>query len=80
MTRKLLSSKEITEKVQSLVNQLEVVQEDNATVIVGSACWNELDANGSNWHISTVQNGTAYVDAITKIIESVKSEVNIVEP
>ena len=80
MTRKLLSSKEITEKVQSLVNQLEVVQEDNVKVVVGSARWNELDANGSNWHISTVQNGTAYTDEITKIIESVQSEVNIVEP
>lgn len=80
MAKQVLTAKQITEKVQSLVNQLEEVVEDDATVVVSTAYWHAQDADGCNWNIASVQNGTAYADAIRKIVDAVRAEVDIVEP
>lgn len=80
MYKKVLTAKQITEKVQTLIDKLEEVVEDNVTVVVSTAYWHSPDSDGCNWNIGSVQNGSAYTDSIRKIIGGVRAEVNIVNP
>lgn len=80
LAKHALTAKQITDRVQSLVNQLEEVIEDDATVLVSTAYWHATDAEGCNWNIASVQNGTAYAHAIRKIVDAVRAEVDIVKP
>ena len=80
MSKPFLTSQQITDNVQNLVNQIEEVVEDNAHVLVGTAYWHELDADGCNWNIKTIQNGASYANEILNIIEALRLKVNIIEP
>ena len=80
MSKPFLTAQQITDDVQNLVNQIEEVVEDNAHVLVGTAYWHELDADGCNWNIKTIQNGASYANEILNIIETLRLKVNIIEP
>jgi hypothetical protein len=77
LTKPLKTAQEIMREVQMRVDMIQEVVEDKEKVTVGAVTWNADDANGCNWGISSVQNGTAYMDDILQIIESVKHQVNL---
>jgi hypothetical protein len=77
LTKPLKTSQEIMHEVQLRVDKIQEIVEDNEKVSVGAVTWNADDVNGCNWGISSVQNGTAYMDDILKIIDSVKHQVNL---
>ena len=53
------------------------VKEDDCKVIVGDVYWHEVDEHGCNWNISTIQNGSAYINDILRIIAVKRQSIDM---
>jgi len=73
----LMTSIEITNLIQNLVNEISEVKEDDCKVIVGDVYWHEVDEHGCNWNISTIQNGNAYINDILHIIAVKRQSIDM---
>lgn len=72
-----MNSTEITNLIQSLVNEISEIKDDGNKVTVSDVYWHEEDENGCNWNISTIQNGNAYINEILHIIAVKRQSINL---
>lgn len=71
------SKEQIRDEIQSKVNLIREVVEDNAQVKIGDPHWHEKDDLGNNWNLSVISNGSAYTREISLIIEELRGRVNL---
>lgn len=77
MNKKILSAIEIQQMLQSRVNLIREIVDDEANIKVPMPYWHEVDENGVNWNISTLPNAVGYIAQIVAVIEGVKREVSL---
>jgi hypothetical protein len=69
MPRTLLTAEQIRDEVSTRLATLPEVREDEATIVIPLAQWNEPDEFGCNWHMSFFGgDAMAYMPAIQRVV------------
>lgn len=77
MNKAMWTAEQIREELQKQVSKIREIVEDKATVIVPLPQEHEMDACGCNWGISSIRNGSGYMDDIQKVIQDLQARVNL---
>ena len=79
MEKPTFTAQQIHAEVQKQIQQIQEVIEDNVQIKISIPYGHERDEYGCNWNISSINNGSSYLDAIKRIIFNYRLKVDIIE-